>query len=150
MTLAHLFAVLRARWLVTLGTLVLVVGGITTAILLWPKSYTATAAVVVDIKSPDPIAGMVLAGVTAPSYLMTQTDILASNRVALKVVKALHLENSPEMRAKWKDQSDGVGSFEAWMADLLSRYLDVRPSRGSNVITVAYTSQDPNFACLGA
>ena len=62
MTFEQLIAILRARWLIALSTFVLILGSVTTATLLWPKTYTAYGSVVVDIKSPDPIAGMVLAG----------------------------------------------------------------------------------------
>lgn len=150
MTFQQLIAVLRARWIVALGTFALIVATATTLTVFWTKSYTATASVVLDIKSPDPIAGMVLQGVASPSYLMTQLDVIASTRVALKVVKILRLEESAEMRNRWQESTKGVGSFEGWLAELIRGRLEVRPSRGSNVIYVSYTAQDPAFAAAVA
>ena len=46
--------------------------------LLLPKQYTANTSVVVDVKSPDPIAGMVLPGLASPAYMATQIDIINS------------------------------------------------------------------------
>lgn len=150
MTFQQLIAVLRARWIITLGTFALIVATVTTLTLLWTKSYTATASIVLDIKNPDPIAGMVLQGAAAPSYLMTQLDIVTSSRVALKVVKSLHLSDSSEMRDRWREATKGTGDYEGWLADLIRAKLDVRPSRGSNVIYVSYTATDPRFAAAVA
>lgn len=150
MTFQQLVAVLRARWIVALSVFTLIVATATALTLLWTKSYTATASVVLDIKSPDPIAGMVLQGVASPSYLMTQLDIITSSRVALKVVKSLRLAESTEMRARWQESTKGTGNYENWLADLIRARLDVRPSRGSNVIYVSYTAQDPAFAAAVA
>lgn len=148
MTFGQLFSVLRARWRVALIVFTLVFGAIATFTFVLPKNYTAAGSVVVDIKSPDPIAGMVLTGVAAPSYLLTQIDVLQSERVARKVVSSLKLDQSPVMRDKWRESTDGVGNFESWLADMLRKAVDVRPSRGSNVITVSYTAPDPQFATV--
>ncbi len=148
MTFGQLFAILRARWLVALIVFTLVFGGITTLTFVLPKNYTASGSVVVDIKSPDPIAGMVLTGVAAPSYLLTQIDVLQSERVARKVVASLKLDQSPAWREKWQEDTGGTGNFEAWLASSLRKGVDVRPSRGSNVISVSYTLPDPQFATV--
>ncbi len=73
MSFEQLIAVLRARWAIALATFVLVSGTVTVLTLLAPKTYTATGSVVLDIKNPDPIAGMVTGAVGTPSYLMTST-----------------------------------------------------------------------------
>ncbi|AWI54440.1 chain length determinant protein EpsF [Aquabacterium olei] len=146
MTFEQLIAILRARWLIALSTFVLILGSVTTATLLTPKTYTASGSVVVDIKSPDPIAGMVLAGVAQPSFLMTQIDILTSSRVAQQVVRNLRLAESKVMQENWRESTGGIGDFQAWVAQLLRSSLEARPSRGSNVIYVSYKSPDPQFA----
>lgn len=148
MTFAQLFGVLRARWLIASIVFTVVFGLIATLTFLQPKSYTATGSIVVDIKSPDPIAGMVLSGVAAPSYLLTQIDIFQSERVARKVVTSLKLDQSPGWRDKWIEATGGTGNFESWLANSLRRGVDVRPSRGSNVINVSYSMTDPQFATV--
>lgn len=146
MSFEQLLAILRARWVIALSTFVVIAGAVATYTLLMPKNYTASGSVVVDIRSPDPIAGMVLAGVTQPSFLMTQIDIMTSSRVAHKVVRALKLTDSPEMRNRWRQSTGAIGDFERWVVDILRKNLEAKPSRGSNVIYVSYTASDPQFA----
>lgn len=146
MTFEQLFAVLRARWIIASGIFMLVLSGVTIVTLLKAKTYTAVASVVVDIKSPDPIAGVVLTGAASPSFLMTQIDVMTSQRVALKVVTDLKLNEIPSLHQNWVDATKGTGDFKGWLADRFRLSLEVHPSRGSNVINVAYTGAEPNFS----
>lgn len=114
--------------------------------LLLPKQYTATSSVVIDVKSPDPIAGMVLGAMAMPAYMATQVDIIQSDRVAREVVRALRLTSNPDVRNDWLAATQGQGDMESWIADLLQKKLVVKPSRDSNVLTVGYSAPDPKFA----
>ena len=71
MTLQQFLLILRARYKVVLYILLFTVIATLIVSLLLPKQYTAGTAVVVDIKSPDPVAGMVLPGLTSPTYMAT-------------------------------------------------------------------------------
>ena len=113
---------------------------------LLPKSYTSTVAVLVDVKSPDPIAGIIFPGMNSPSYMATQVDVIQSDRVSQYVVRALRLNEAAAMRDQWREATKGEGNFESWLADLLRKSLDVKPSRDSNVISVNYKAADPKFA----
>ena len=111
---------------------------------LWmPNRYTATATLVVDRNQPDPVAEARHRGTTLPSFVATQADILKGGRVGQRVVKMLGLADEPERRAEWLRVTDGVGSFEAWLVEGLQFFLDVEPSRESNVINVSYVAGDP-------
>ncbi len=146
MTLPQFFSILRARWKVMAVILGLAVLGTALVNYLLPRSYTSTSAVLVDVKTPDPIAGIVFPGMASPSYMATQVDVIQSDRVSQHVVRALRLDESEPMREKWREGTKGVGNFQIWLADVLRKSLDVKPSRESNVITVAYKSADPKFA----
>lgn len=150
MSLTPIFIVLRARWLSALLVLLAVVGLVLGVTLALPKRYTAVAAVVLDVKSPDPIAGMVLPGMTVSGYMATQVDVLRSERVALRALQSLHLVDDAERRAEWQARTQGRGDFRAWLADSVLTDLDVRPARDSNVISVAYTAADPALAAAVA
>lgn len=150
MTFSQLIAILRARWKAALGTFALVLTLVALLTWLMPRTYTAGASVVLDVKNADPIAGTVSPTIATPAYLMTQVDVITSNRVALKVVRALRLNESTEMREKWQASTKGTGSFEAWLATLLRSNLEARPSRGSNVIYISYQGSDPQFAAVVA
>ncbi|CAM8643160.1 EpsF, chain length determinant protein EpsF [Comamonadaceae bacterium] len=150
MSLQQFLLILRARWKVALLAFVLTVATTLTVSLLLPKQYTASAAVVVDVKSPDPVSGLMLQGMMAPGYMATQVDIINSDRVAQAVVKNLRMESSPAIQAQWQEATQGKGQLRDWLATLLQRNLDVKPSRESNVISINYTGTDPEFAAAVA
>ena len=103
MTLHQFLLILRAQWRIAFYIFVGVVTAALVLTLIWPKQYTATASVVVDIKS-DPVAtanNAAMAGQQANTYVNTEADIIASQRVAQRVVKTLRLDQQPEARERW-------------------------------------------------
>lgn len=141
MSFSQFLSIVCARWLSAWTVLLLTVVAVVGASLLLPKKYTATTAVIVDVKSPDPIAGIVLAGMMAPGYMATQVDIMTSDRVALRVARALKLSQQRDWRDAWQ-RADSGGDFETWVVERLQRDLDVKPSRESNVISITFTASD--------
>ena len=101
MTLQQFLLILQAR----VKLILYIFGGIVLAVLIvsliLPRQYKAVTSVVVDVKSPDPIAGMVLPAMAMPGYMATQVDIINSDRVAQKVVSLLKLDQSPAVQAQW-------------------------------------------------
>lgn len=150
MNIQQLLLILRARVRVIVFTLLVTVL-ITLAINLWlPKQFTASTAVLIDVKSPDPIAGMVLPGMIAPSYMATQVDIINSDRVAQRVVKLLRMDESQAIKNQWQEATGGQGDLVVWLANLLQQDLDVKPSIQSNLININYSGIDPAFAAVVA
>jgi succinoglycan biosynthesis transport protein ExoP len=145
-TLTQFISILLARWksavAVFLGIVILVIG----VSYLLPRKYTATAALVVDMRSTDPIAGLGMLNGMPLGYIATQADIIQSDRVALRVVKDLKLTDDPAMRDLWMEDTKGGGAFDYWVAHFLQLKLDVKPSRESSVINVSYTSPDPKLS----
>ncbi len=142
----QILAVLRARrsllaavWLGTF-TAAIAVG------LLLPAQYSASASVVVEMKTSDPIAGIALPGGLVSNHVATQVDVIQSERVVLRALKAMHLDTDPEWKAEWQDATHGRGRFEAWLAERTQKKLDVKPSRDSSVLSLAYSSPDPDFS----
>ena len=150
MTLSQIFIVLRARWRLALTIMLSVIAAVAAFTFLRTPLYTGTAAVVLDVKSPDPIAGMVLPGMNVAGYMATQLNVIQSERVALRVIDSLKLDKDPLMKAQWQEATDGVGDFRSWISDRLLLKLDVTPARDSNVISVAFTSPDPARAAAVA
>lgn len=118
--------------------------------LILPKEYTATTSLVIDVKSPDPIAGMIMQGMMAPGYMATQMDIINSDRVATRVVKLLGFEKNAQAVENWKEASEGKGTLESYYAEVLQKKLDIKPSRESNVININFSGADPVFAAAVA
>lgn len=146
MTLQQFLSILRARWASALLVLLLAVGSAIGVSLVLPKRYTSTASVMLDVRSPDPVAGMVLAGMMTPAYMATQVDLIGSERVARRAIQTLKLNENAATREEWLESTKGAGDYEAWLSDALLKQLDIKPSRESNVITIGYSSPDPNFS----
>src|SRR6476660_5154299 len=109
MTLSQFLRILQARYKVVLLTLLLVARTTLVVSLILPKEYMAYTAVLVDVKSPDPLVGMVLPGSLTPGYMATQIDIINSDRVAHRVVKLLRMDESPAIREQWIEATEGEG-----------------------------------------
>ena len=137
MTLSQFLLILRARYKVMLFVLIATVSAVVTISLLIPKQYTATAAVVIDLKSPDMVSGLILQGMLAPAYMTTQVDIINSDRVAKGAAKLLGVETKG-------------GAFAGLEARKLQKGLDVKPARESNLININYVGDDPDFAAAAA
>lgn len=150
MTFQQFFLILLARWKVIVFTLLGVVATTVAVSLILPKQYTATAALIVDVKSPDPIMGAVLPALAMPGYMATQIDIIQSDRVAQRVVRMLKLDQNPTAIEQWKGDTEGKGAIEVWLGTLLQKKLDVKPSRESNVINIAFKGAEPKFAAAVA
>src|SRR3569833_531148 len=148
MTFKTLFLILRG-WL---GLIMLIfsltVGATLGASLLLPAKFKAAADVVVDTSTPDPVAGTQMPGMLSPNYVATQTDIIHSHNVALRVVDKLDLRNkaSAETIREWRKKTDGRGDIGDWLADGLLNNLDVQPGRDSNVIAITYQATNAQFA----
>jgi len=148
MSFRQFLTILRARSRLALLVLLVVVAATVAASILLPKRYTAAASVVVDVRSPDPVSSNNATLVTSPqpSYMPTQIDIAGSERVASRVVKMLKLEQDSALREKWQDATDGQGTFDDWLTQMLLKKLKVGLGKDSDVINIAYTAPDAAFA----
>jgi protein tyrosine kinase modulator len=149
MSFNQFLVILRARWLIAAGIFVAVVVFIAFASIMWPKQYTATASIVIDSKT-DPVRsgnGGGDGGLPPATYVNTQADIIASERVAQRVVKTLKLDQQPEARKLWaKGSSDDISVTVAKL--ILDKKLVVAPAHdspthASNVIDISVTWSDP-------
>ena len=150
MTVQQFLLILWARRKVALSVLAVTVLLALIFSIISPKQYTASTSLVIDVKSPDPIAGIVLQGLMAPGYMATQVDIINSDRVANRAVKLLGIEKDAEAIESWQKATEGKGSFESYYANKLQAKLDVRPSRESNVLNINFTAGDPQSAAAVA
>lgn len=146
MNLNQLFLIFQARYRVILFSMLGAAFVAFAISLMMPKRYTATASVVVDVKSPDPVAGMTLPAMTMPGYMATQVDIINSDRVAYGVIHRLGLDKDPELLEKWREKTDGQGTFESWYSGALQSKLEVKPSHDSNVVNISFKAPNAKVA----
>ncbi len=150
MNFTQFLLILKARSLVALLALGVTVATTVIVSLLLPKSYTATNTLIVDAKAKDPVTGALLPAQLMPGYMATQVDILQSQNVGLKVVQGLKLTENAQVRADFQAATDGQGSIQHWLTDLLLKKLEVTPSRESAAIQVSFSGADPRFAAVVA
>lgn len=143
--LAILIAHRKAALIAFFSTVVLVIG----VSLVWPKTYTAVAVVVVDQK-PDPVSANPYSSINTPGFMATQVEIFQSDRVAQRVVRNLRLSESMQARIEWAEATDSTGSIDSWLSERLQKKLDVKPSRESNLISVSYKADTPKEAAFKA
>lgn len=128
-------------WCVVLGTTA-------TVSALLPSQYVATASLVLDVKT-DPIMGNFPAA-AVNSLVTTQVDVMASERVARRVIRNLKLHEHEALRQQWQQDTEGKLPFETWLVESMRKRVDIRPSRDSNVILVGYRATDARSAAAMA
>lgn len=146
MNFGQIWQIIRARIWLILFTLTVTVGTTAVITLLMTPNYTAETSLVVDFRSNDPVGQTSLPTQLSASYMATQIDILKSQRVAMKVVSSLGLDQDPTIRDSYMAATQGKGSMVAWLSDSLVKNLEVVPSRDSRVIVLRYTADNPTFA----
>ncbi|MEC5218875.1 succinoglycan biosynthesis transport protein ExoP [Actimicrobium sp. GrIS 1.19] len=142
--------ILYARRKIILITLAVVVVVTTVVSFLLPKTYKATASLVLNYKGADPVTGMPLPAQLTPGYMATQVDIINSRSVALKVIDDLKMAEGPAVLQQFSEATQGRGSIRDWLADLILRKIEVVPSRESSVLDINYKAADPQFAAAVA
>ena len=149
MTPKQILRIVWARkWLVLLLFVAVAAGGIAYTLLM-PKQYTAETSMILEMRM-DPALGALAPALAAPSYMATQIEILRSERVASRVVKMLGVERSPSAVKQWRDETRAKIPLDRYFASLLQKGLSIEPSRGSNVLNVSFSAQDPIFAQAAA
>ena len=145
MTIGQILRILWARKWLFLALFVPTLAAGVAYTLNQPKVYVASASLVVDAR-PDPLLG----ALSAPANMATQIEILTSEKVATRVVKILGVERSPAAVQQWREATNAKIPLDRYFADLLSRGLAIEPGRGSNVININFSAQDPAFAASAA
>ena len=147
MTPLQFLLIFRAHYKPALAVFLLSIGVGVAICFLWPKKYVATVTVVMDVQSADPVAASASPAII-PGYMMTQVDVIQSDRVAQNVIKVLALDQSPIVKDQWKDDTGGKGKLVDWFSGVLLQGLTAVPSPTSNVIAINYVAADPAFAAL--
>ena len=150
MSFHQFLTILAARKWTIVGTVLAAVAIAIAVNLLLPPRYKATASVVIDYRGLDLVGGTMLPAQMLPGYLATQIDIIESRNVALKVVEALKLDQSAVAQEQFRRETEGKGSIQNWLAELLLRNVDVKPAPESSVLHITFTGRDPQFAAAVA
>jgi len=145
---ALFWSALRARRGVFLAVLAVTVVVATAASLVLPKSYRATASLVVDRPNEQSI-DQAFNALVSPNerlgYIQTQVDVIESGKVARRVVAEHDLAARPEVQEEFAERGEEHGSIEEWLAQGLLQGLEVETSQ-SSVVDVSFVDATPSGA----
>jgi chain length determinant protein EpsF len=147
--LLQVLLILRLRWWLVLLLFVLTVSGAAVYVMNVPKQYSSTTSLLLDIKT-DPLLATLAPNLATPGFMATQTEIIKSDRVGMRVVKMLGLAQNPTVVAQWREATDGRVPLETYFGDIMLRGLVVEPSQGSSILNLTYSANEPKFAAAVA
>lgn len=112
--------------------------------MLMPRTYLATAAILVDNRDEQSLSGTLPSARERTGFMQTQVDILQSQSVARRVVAELKLADDPKTQAAFAS-ARAPGAVEDWIATDMLQRLKVDSSQ-SSVIRIQYAARDPKLA----
>lgn len=146
MNFQQLLLIFKARHKTVLFVMLGTVAFVLLLSFVLPPTYKATSSVVVNVNAPDPVAGTMMSSSIGTGYMSTQSDIITSDSVAIRAIKLLKLDESPEVKKQWFDATDGKGTVDVWLASILKNKLDVKSAPDSNVLNIVFSAESPDFA----
>ena len=144
MTIHQFLLAVRGRLWVFLSLLVATVVAAIAVTLSLPKTYEATASILVDARDEQSLNGTVASARDRTGFMQTQLDIIGSLQVARRVVQDLKLAEGEQVKAAFQE-SGGRGDIVDWVAGGLLANLKVISSQ-SSVISLTYGASSPKFA----
>jgi len=132
-------AIVKARFMLIVLTLLITVGAAGLLTILSPKKYQAATFLLFNFKEDNPFDTTILPAQLASSYLQTQLDVIRSQNVALKVVDALEMADKPGWIQAYKQAGIKATPIRDWIASQLLTNLLVEPlPNSSHVVSVSY------------
>ncbi len=140
-TLLQVWSMLRAHLWLSIGIFVVLVGTAFVLIKRLPKSYDATATLIVNSDNNDPLAGRNFG--LSGSFFATQIELIYNNVVLRPVVDQLKLQS--DRRFNGGRVGDPETLNDTVLAHLRSA-LKVQPGTGSQLLYISATALDPALA----
>ncbi|WP_129136136.1 Wzz/FepE/Etk N-terminal domain-containing protein [Luteimonas sp. YGD11-2] len=139
-----LLQLLAIVWAWRRVTLAVVAGALLLALAaskLLPRTYTATATLMVNYEIYDPLGGKEFPIGLLGSYMATQIELMRSSEVLLEVVRRLGLNRDERYIAGFDGSPDRL---DEWVKSRLERDLVIEQGRfGSQLIHITYSTNTP-------
>lgn len=146
MSLIQFLRILAARRWIMLAALLSCVLVAAVAASILPKRYEATARVMLDTATPDPITGATL-GNQYRAFATTQTELIQDEQTAGRVVDQLGWTSEPTLLSQYASATNGKGNdVRRWLAQQILDVTTARLVAESNIIEIKYTSTSPDAA----
>ncbi len=138
MSRAQIVAMLRARWkqIVIIAVSIIVLGAV--AIKSLPKTYTATATLIINSDVKDPLAGRDFPVEMVANYVSTQIELLTSPIVLLPVVDHLRLTQDKDFTAGFSGSSEALREF---VEKNLAMNLQIERGTGGQLLYISTSSK---------
>jgi polysaccharide biosynthesis transport protein len=108
-----------------------------------PKTYTATATLMVSADQRDPLGAAQTQQEPIGSYMSTEIQLMQSPSVLLATIDQLNLAEDKRYIAGF----GGYGNVREWVKENLVKDLDIEPGQaGSQLIYVNASARDPSLA----
>lgn len=148
MVISQFFRVLKARISVILLIFLTTLGATIAVSLMISKKYEASTTLVVDMRGTDPVLGSAVAmPQTIQGYLVTQAELIRSERVVDRVIDNLKLERHPAFAAEASGpEAADPAAVRRAIRTHFSKQLQVNPAREGTTISLVYESRDPELA----
>jgi uncharacterized protein involved in exopolysaccharide biosynthesis len=140
-SISQWLVILRAYRVVIIAIVAGVLALTVLALAVWPRTYTATASIMVNYEVNDPLNGKDLPVGQVGSFIATQVELMQTPELLLTVVDRLGLVDDPEYSRGYVGER---GTLRDWAAAQVARTLAVFQSqRGSQLIYVTCSAADP-------
>lgn len=138
LSLAQLFAIVWAYRRVSLAIVATVLTIAAIACAVMPRTWEATAALMVDLDVNDPLSGREFPSGLLGTYMSTQVELARGPQVLQAVVARLKLTDEKRYTAGYDGEAPGLA---AWAASRVARRLTVEQGKyGSQLIYVKYAA----------
>ena len=146
LSLNQLFAILWAHRKATLLIAVAFSALVAATVMMMPKSFEATATLMVDYEVNDPLGGKEFPIGLLGSYMSTQIELMRSDEVLMPVVDRLKLT---ENKIYTQGYSGEPGKLRQWVGKAISKKLLIEQGHyGSQLIYVTFSASNPVDASL--
>jgi polysaccharide biosynthesis transport protein len=144
LSLAQMTSIVWAHRRLTLLIVLLVASLTALGLKYWPRTYTATATLMVNYEVNDPSNGKELPLGQVASYIATQVELMQTPGVLLTVVDRLNLTSDEDYARGYRSDR---GTLREWVAAKVAKVLTVAQSPlGSQLIFVTYSASSAEEA----
>ena len=145
LSLLQMYSIARHYWreiaIIAIGISLLMA----VVIKLLPKTYTATATLIVNSQRENPLPNQQFLNDDLTNYVATQVELMTSTVVLVPVVERLNLTRDNEFNGGCFGPPS---SLLECVAHNLSTAINVRPGQGVQLLYVAASAQSPTKAAL--
>lgn len=145
-SLTQLSTIAHSYWKVTAIIAVSVTILAAAVIKFLPKTYMATATLIVNTENKDPLASPTLPDNGLATYVATQTELILSPAILLSVVDRLNLTTDKDYAAGFRGGS--ADALRDYAEKALVTSIQVDEGRGGQLLYVSAYAKDPAKAAI--